>query len=149
MRGLYAIGFPTAPAPQASGRGPWLTLATSAVLLLALAVAASRASAQGADATCRPGLVVGSGESCTYPGASAEFSVDSSGRGRFLSFTSELSIELSGTTIDGVVYDFAASAQGDGTWLVETAGDRQRQRPARASTRPAASPSKGGSWRGA
>ena len=97
-------------------------LAAAAVLLLALAVPAL-VSAQDADGVCHPGLAVGPGERCTYPGATAEFSVDSSGRGHFLSFTSSSSIELSGATIDGVAYDFSASAQGDGMWLVETAGD--------------------------
>ena len=106
---------------RGSGRRPQWMLAAVAALLLAIAGPAL-VSAQGADGVCRPGLVVSSGESCTYPGASAEFSVDSSGRGHFLVFTSGRSIELRETTLDGVVYRFAASAQGDGTWLVETAG---------------------------
>ena len=79
----------------------------------------------GAQSTdeCGAGLVVGSGESCTYPGSSLEFSVDSSGRGRFLFFTSVSSIAIENSTINGVVYNFVARAQGDGTWLIETAGD--------------------------
>ena len=101
------------------GRGPWLMLAAAAVLLLALAAPA----VASADGVCRPGLVVGSGESCTYPGTIDEFSVDSAGLGRFLVFTSEGRIEIGATTINGVVYHFAASRQGNGAWLVETVGD--------------------------
>ena len=96
-------------------------LAAAALLLLALA-APALANAQGAARTCRGGLVVDRGEGCTYPGTVDEFTVDASGRGRFLVFTSERRVEIGATTINGVVYDFAASAQGDGTWLVETAG---------------------------
>ena len=44
-------------------------------------------SPDGADGVCRVGLIVGPGESCTYPGTSTEFSVDSSGGGMFLLFT--------------------------------------------------------------
>ena len=75
------------------------------------------------DGECRSGLVVGSGESCMYPGTAAEFSVDASGRGRFLFFTSGTSIEIKDSTINGVVYNFVAKSQRDGTWLIETAGD--------------------------
>ena len=112
-------------------------LAAAAVLLLALA-APALVRAQGADGVCRPGLVVGSGESCTYPGTIDEFSVDSAGRGRFLVFTSEGRIEISATTINGVVYHFAASQQGDGAWLVETVGDPAAPTSAAATATPPA-----------
>ncbi len=56
-------------------------------LLLVLSAMPALVSAQGTAETCRPGLVISSGESCVYPGTSQEFSVDSSGRGHFLFFT--------------------------------------------------------------
>jgi len=77
---------------------------------------------KGADGICRVGLTVRPGESCTYPGTSEEFSVDSSGRGRFLFFTSGTVIDARNTTINGVTYNFKASKQDDGTWIVEAAG---------------------------
>ena len=40
-----------------------------------------------ADGVCHVGLIVRPGESCSYPGTSTEFSVDSSETGRFLFFT--------------------------------------------------------------
>ena len=79
--------------------------------------------ADGADGVCRVGLIVGPGESCTYPGTSTEFSVDSSGTGRFLFFTAGTGIDARNTTINGVTYNFKASKQDDGTWIIEAAGD--------------------------
>jgi len=66
--------------------------------------------------------VVSPGESCVYPGTPEEFSVDSSGRGHFLFFTAGTGINARNTTINGVRYDFAASKQADGTWVIEAAG---------------------------
>ncbi len=77
----------------------------------------------GADGACRAGLIVGPGESCTYPGTSTEFSVDSSGTGSFLFFTAGTGIDARNTTINGVTYNFKASKQDDGTWIIEAAGD--------------------------
>ena len=76
-----------------------------------------------ADGVCHVGLIVGPGESCTYPGTSAEFSVDSSGTGRFLFFTAGTGIDARDTTINGITYNFKASKQSDGTWIIEAAGD--------------------------
>ncbi|MYH41286.1 MAG: hypothetical protein F4150_05900, partial [Chloroflexi bacterium] len=125
------------PGTRSADRRPRWMLAAATMLLLALA-APALVSAQDTDGVCRPGLAVGPGERCTYPGATAEFSVDSSSRGHFLSFTSASSIELSEATIDGLTYDFSASAQGDGTWLVETAGD-----PSAATSPTSAAPGEG------
>ena len=80
-------------------------------------------ASKGADGVCHVGLIVRPGESCTYPGTSAEFSVDSSGTGRFLFFTAGTGIAARNTTINGVPYNFKASKQGDGTWIIEAAGD--------------------------
>ena len=81
------------------------------------------AQAQGADGVCRAGLAVAPGESCTYPGTSVEFAVDSSGRGRFLFVSAGTGISALGTTINGVTYHFKAARQADGSWLIEVAGD--------------------------
>ncbi len=75
-----------------------------------------------ADGVCRVGWIVGPGERCTYPGTSEEFSVDSSGRGQFLFFTAGTGIDARNTTINGVTYNFKASKQDDGTWIIEAAG---------------------------
>ncbi len=71
---------------------------------------------------CYVGLVLSVGERCTYPGTSQEFWIDSSGRGRFSFFTTGQRISARNMTIDGVTYDFVASKQSDGTWLIEVAG---------------------------
>ena len=80
-------------------------------------------ASETADGVCHVGLIVRPGESCTYPGTPAEFSVDSSGTGRFLFFTAGTGIDARNTTINGVTYNFKASKQGDGTWIIEAAGD--------------------------
>ncbi len=84
---------------------------------------------------CRVGDTLSPGESCTYPGTDAEFSVLNNGNAKWdipglpavlrqivnkvsvggrLSFTS---------TINGVRYNFAASKQINGMWLIEAVGD--------------------------
>ena len=72
--------------------------------------------------TCSVDLVVRPGESCTYPGRSDEFSVDSAGAGRFLFFTSGTGLVIRDSIINGVTYTFVASKQSDGNWLVEEVG---------------------------
>ena len=74
------------------------------------------------DGTCTVNLIVEPGESCTYPGTSAEFSVDSGGMGKFLFASSGSKITLRNTTINGVTYTFVASKQNSGSWLVEEVG---------------------------
>ena len=74
------------------------------------------------DGTCSVDLIVRPGESCTYPGTSTEFSVDSDGRGHFLLISAGNSIEVRNSTINGVTYTFVASKQSDGNWLVEEVG---------------------------
>ncbi len=80
-------------------------------------------ASEGADGVCHVGLIVSPGESCTYPGTSTEFTVDSSGTGRFLFFTAGTGIDARNTTINGVTYNFKASKQDDGNWIIEAAGD--------------------------
>ena len=75
-----------------------------------------------ADGDCSVGLVIIPGESCVYPGTSTEFSVDSAGLGRFLIFTSGSSISLQDARVNGVSYNFAASKQADGAWVIGAVG---------------------------
>ena len=82
----------------------------------------SSATPDNANGDCYVGLVVAQGERCTYPGSANDFSVDVSGRGHFIFFTAGTGINARGTTINGVTYNFAASKQPDGTWIIEAAG---------------------------
>ena len=68
---------------------------------------------------CYVGLLVGIGESCTYPGTTDAFTVNARGRGSFLSFLAGIRIRINDQTIDGRVYDFLASHQGDGVWRID------------------------------
>ena len=72
---------------------------------------------------CSVGDRISPGESCTYPGTNIEFSVRANGSGNFLFFTSGGGINARNVTVNGVRYNFAASKQADGTWLIEAAGD--------------------------
>ena len=71
------------------------------------------------ESDCYPGLLVGIGASCTYPGTADEFTVNVRGRGRFLDSLAGIRIRLDNETIGGRVYDFEASHQGDGVWLID------------------------------
>ena len=68
---------------------------------------------------CYPGLLVGKGESCTYPGTNDAFTVNARDRGQFLHLLRGIRISFDNETIDGRVYDFRASHEGDGVWLIE------------------------------
>ena len=74
------------------------------------------------DGDCYVGLLVNSGESCTYPGTSETFSVTADGRGRFIFFSSGESIDIANSNINGRLYDIAASHQGDGVWQIDRVG---------------------------
>ena len=71
------------------------------------------------EGDCHPGLRVGRGASCTYPGTNEEFTVNARGRGRFLDDLAGIRIRIENETIGGRVYDFFASHEGDGVWLIE------------------------------
>ena len=90
------------------------------VAVLAVTVAAVAAAQSGGE--CYAGLVLSPGQSCTYPGTDQQFRVDDSGRGSFIFFSAGTGIDARNTTINGVTYNFKASKQPDGTWLVEVAG---------------------------
>ena len=68
---------------------------------------------------CYPGLLVRIEGSCTYPGTTDEFTVNERGRGRFLTFLAGIRIRVNNETIDGRVYDFEATHQGDGVWRID------------------------------
>ncbi len=72
-----------------------------------------------AEGECHPGLLVRPGESCTYPGTDDEFTVNERGRGSFLGRLRGIRIRINNETIDGRVYDFLATHQGDGVWRID------------------------------
>ena len=75
--------------------------------------------AEGYLGACRVGMTLSSGESCTYPGTTDDFSVNTRGRGRFLTFLAGIRIAITNQTINGRVYDFEAAHQGDGVWRID------------------------------
>ena len=76
-------------------------------------------STEGSLGVCRVGMQLGPGQSCTYPGTTDEFSVNVRGRGSFLDRLAGIRIRINNETINGRVYDFAASHQGDGVWRID------------------------------
>ena len=76
----------------------------------------STGTATGGD--CTVGLIVRIGESCTYPGTADGFTVNERGRGSFLTFLAGIRIRIDNQTINGRLYDFEASHQGDGVWRI-------------------------------
>lgn len=76
------------------------------------------------EGDCYPGLIVRIGESCAYPGTTDEFTINARGRGRFLSFLAGIRINVRNETINGQVYDFGASHQGDGVWRIDRVAGR-------------------------
>ena len=73
----------------------------------------------GSLGTCHVGQTVGVGQSCTYPGTTEGFSVNARGRGAFLGRLAGIRIDVSNESVDGRVYDFRASHQGDGVWRID------------------------------
>ena len=75
-------------------------------------------------ADCTVDLIVAPGESCTYPGTTATFSVSASGRGQFGFISSGNRISIVNSSINGVIYTFVASKQGGtNNWLIEQVGE--------------------------
>ena len=72
---------------------------------------------------CSVGDILSPGESCTYPGTEAEFSVLNDGRGQFLFFTSGSNLNISNITINGVVYTLVAKKLTSGSWEIEEIAD--------------------------
>ena len=78
----------------------------------------------GSFGDCYVGLNVGTGQSCNYPGTADAFSVNERGRGSFLGQLAGIRIQIENETIDGRVYDFEASHQGDGVWRIDRVAGR-------------------------
>ena len=74
---------------------------------------------QASPGDCYVGLLVGIRENCTYPGTTDEFSVNARGRGSFLDRLAGIRIRIDNETINGRVYNFEASHQGDGVWRID------------------------------
>ena len=70
-------------------------------------------------ADCVAGLLLQPGESCAYPDTDDEFTVNVRGRGRFLDRLAGIRVRINNESIDGRVYDFEASHQGDGVWRID------------------------------
>ena len=101
----------------------------SVILILVTSLLTYGMSSIGYGQVCNVGDILSPGESCTYPGTNIEFSVLNNGSGRFLFFTAGTGINARNVTINGVRYNFAASKQSDGTWLIEAVGDGGGQTP--------------------
>ena len=70
--------------------------------------------------TCRAGLVVNPGETCTYKGNT--FSVSSSGRGSIAFFSAGTGIDARGANINGVRWNFHATKNsGSNSWTIHVA----------------------------
>ena len=81
---------------------------------------ADDASGGSGDGACRAGLVVNPGESCTYKGST--FKVSSSGRGSIAFFSAGTSIDVRGSTINGVRWNFYATKNSNSnSWTIQVA----------------------------
>ena len=77
----------------------------------------------GGDGVCRVGLVVNPGESCTHPTNGETFSVDSSGRGRFMFFSAGTGINITNSSINGQTITFVARRNsGSNSWTIDEVG---------------------------
>ena len=81
--------------------------------------------AQGASygQICEAGDILAPGESCTYPGTDAEFTVHNNGNGQFLFFSSGNSLNIRNTVINGQSYTLVANKLASGSWEIEEIAD--------------------------
>ena len=111
-------------------------------LMFLFAIVLLTYGAQGISygAVCKAGDILSPGESCTYPGTNAVFSVLNNGQSQWnipglpwwLAWVNKISLDelsVSDLTVNGVRYDFAASKQADGTWFIETVGNNSTPPP--------------------
>ena len=75
-----------------------------------------------ADGICRVGDMLAPGESRTYPGTDTEFSVNSSGNGQFLFFSSGSRLNIRDTQINNVSYTLVAEKLDSGSWEIKELG---------------------------
>ena len=71
---------------------------------------------------CQVGAALMPGQSCTYPGTDAKFSVLNNGDGRFLDLTFA-ALNFRNATINGQSYTLVANKRNDGSWTIEEVGD--------------------------
>ena len=82
--------------------------------------------------SCYASLLVRMGQSCLYPGTTDVFMVDEHSWGQFLNFQASNGINVTNFTVDGRVYDLAASHQGGGAWRIDRiAGSSEPPPPAK------------------
>ena len=81
--------------------------------------------AQGASygQICEADDILAPGESCTYPGTDAEFTVHNNGNGQFLFFSSGNSLNIRNTVINGQSYTLVANKLASGSWEIEEIAD--------------------------
>ena len=72
---------------------------------------------------CEAGDILAPGESCTYPGTDAEFTVHNNGNGQFLFFSSGNSLNIRNTVINGQSYTLVANKLASGSWEIEAIAD--------------------------
>ena len=70
---------------------------------------------------CQVGAILVPGQSCTYPGTDAKFSVLNNGDGQFLNLTFA-TLNFRDTNINGQSYTFVANKRNDGSWIIEEVG---------------------------
>ena len=88
--------------------------------ILSFTITVSAGTTQtGSLGECYVSLSVSIGQSCTYPATTDAFSVNARGRGSFLTFLAGIRIRLTNSTINGRIYDFEASHQGEGVWRID------------------------------
>ena len=100
-----------------------LALLLAAILCMPDSRALADASSLSAGGVCQVGDVLAPGESCTYPGTDAEFSVLSNGSGHFLFSTAGTRLEIKNTTINGQSYTLVAGKLASGSWEIEELAD--------------------------
>ena len=108
----------------ASTAGYWNNLSTIAAAGAAPASPDLDDESPVSPGDCYAGLLVGIGETCTYPGTTDEFSVNVRGRGSFLGRLAGIRIRIDNETVNGRVYDFSALHQGDGVWRIDRVAGR-------------------------
>ncbi len=70
---------------------------------------------------CQAGMVLVQGQSCTYPGTDAKFTVLNNGLGQFLNLTFA-ALNFRDTNINGQFYTLVANTRDDGSWTIEQIG---------------------------